>query len=83
MAEEIRYEYEKYEEDGSIKWCPMNDLDGKITGHIVLGVRQWFDEHPEERKRLGWIKHIHHSDEEVEYNRQSQYLIVTPKIVDQ
>ena len=52
------YTYEKLDENLDVITCPMNDLDGSITGHIVVGLRQWFDENPEERKRLGWIKHL-------------------------
>ncbi len=77
-----RYEYEKFDENGARHYCPMNDLDGSVTGHIVLNVRAWFDEHPEERKALGWIKHIHPDLSGVEYNKQSQYIITTPRVID-
>ena len=63
--------------------CPQNDIDGKITGHIVLGLPLWFDENPEERKRLGWIKVIHHSRDEMDYNRQTQYCVPALRTIDE
>lgn len=84
MAE--HYEYEKYDEDFKTHWCPINDNDGSITGHIVIGVKQWFDENPEERKRLGWIKHISYDkpqDAGIEYDPQTQYVIVTKEMPDE
>ena len=47
-----KWSYEKLE-NGKMKHCPVNDYDGSVTGHIVFGVAAWFDENPEERKRLG------------------------------
>lgn len=84
MAER-NWEYEKLDENLNKQFCPMNDLDGKITGHIVLGVREWFDEHPEERKALGWIKHIHHDYKEQlpDYDATNQYLVCTTRPVDE
>lgn len=74
--------YRKYDENGKVLRCPLNDYDGSVTGHIVFGVKAWFDENPEERIRLGWIKHILHSENEIEYNRQTQYVIRSLKRVD-
>ena len=78
--------YEKLKEDGKIETVTMNknDFDGSITGHIVFGVKEWFDEHPEERVRLGWVKHIRHNPEKygIEYNKQTQYLEKTVKRLD-
>lgn len=74
MAEEEKYYYEKLDENGKLKYCPSTDFDGSITGHIVFGVKAWFDENPEERKRLGWIKHITQDTKKIEYNRKIQYL---------
>lgn len=68
------WNYQKIDENGKIKHCPANDLDGKITGQLVFGLKAWFDEHPEERIRLGWTKHINHSTKDINYNRQTQYL---------
>ena len=76
------YTYEKYDENHKIKQCPTNDFDGSVTGHIVMNVKAWFDEHPEERKRLGWIKHIYNGSNEIEYNRQTQYLVRSQKEID-
>lgn len=68
------WNYEKLDEDGNIKRCPANDLKGEITGKLIIGLQEYFDENPDERIRLGWIKHIRHDPKEVEYNRQTQYL---------
>lgn len=83
MAEEEKYYYEKMHEDGKMKWCPANDFDGSITGHIVFGLKAWFDENPEERKRLGWIKHITQDTKKIEYNRKIQYLAKSVVRVDE
>lgn len=80
MAE--KWTYQKLE-NGKIKYVPTNDFDGKITGHIVFGVKAWFDENPEERKRLGWIKHIQHETKDIEYNRRTQYLINAIRQIDE
>lgn len=73
MAEE-RYHYEKYEEDGTVTSCPLNDDNGKYTGKHIIGLKEWFDENPEERKRLGWIKHIeHYPTELIGYDSQTMY----------
>lgn len=80
------WSYERLKEDGKIETVGINknDFDGSITGHIVFGVKEWFDEHPEERVRLGWVKHIHHNPEKygIEYNKQTQYLEKTVKRLD-
>ena len=77
------YEYEKIDPvTGERTYCPMHDPDGKVTGHYVFGVREWFDEHPEERKRLGWIKHIHPEWPTDGFNRQTQYIVTTEKQLD-
>ena len=82
--EKLRYEYERLDEKGEYEWLPLNDLDAKITGRIVIGLKQWLDENPEERKRLGWIKLIYHDAKDVvEYNPQTQYVVKTPKIIDE
>lgn len=82
----MRWTYEKLDEDMKIKYCPTNDPDGKITGKIVMNVPAYFDENPEERIRLGWIKHIHYNKEEIEekvqYNPQTQYLITSQRNID-
>ena len=78
--------YEKLQEDGKIKTIAgnHNDFDGSITGYIVFGVKEWFDENPEDRIRLGWTKHIKHNPEKygIEYNKQTQYLEKTVRQID-
>lgn len=81
------WSYEKLTEQYELKTCPTNDYDGSVTGHIVYNVPAWFDENPEERKRLGWIKHIRHSKEEIreivgDWNPQTQNLVTTQKQID-
>lgn len=83
MAEELTWYYEKLDEKGRVKRAPTNDADGKITGHHVYNLKAWFDENPEERKRLGWIKHIEHKTKDIEYDRTCQYLVNAPKTVDE
>ena len=86
MADKTTWGYErlneKYERE-AINGEYHNDADGKITGHIVINVKAWFDENPEERIRLGWIKHIHPSTKDIEYNKQSQYLIASVRVIDE
>lgn len=78
--------YEKLKEDGKIEIVGVNknDFDKSITGHVVFGVKEWFDENPAERIHLGWVKHIHHNPEKygIEYNKQTQYLAKTVKRID-
>lgn len=76
------YRYEKYTEDNEIKYCPMDDKDGSVTGKIVLNVPRYFDENPEERKRLGWIKHIEPDRSAVEYNHQTQFIVTSTRQID-
>jgi hypothetical protein len=80
--EEQKWYYEKLDEKGHIKYAPMNDADGKITGRHIFNLPAWFDENPEERKRLGWTKHIKHNTKDIEYDRATQYLINAPKSID-
>lgn len=83
MVKTLRWTYERLKEDGKIEYAPQNDYDGSVTGHIVFGVKEWFDENPEEAHRLGWIKHIHKETKDIEYNRHSQYLVKTVRQIDQ
>ena len=80
---EPKWTYQKLDENGRIKYAPPNDFDGSITGHIVFNVTAWFDENPEERKRLGWVKHIQHDTKDIEYNRRTQYLVNAIKQIDE
>lgn len=78
--------YEKLQEDGKIKVIStnVNDFDAKITGKYVFGVKAYFDENPEEARRLGWMKHIQHNiDKWVQYNKQTQYLAKSTKNIDE
>lgn len=82
MAEQ-KWRYEKLDEEtGKIKHNPLNDMDGKITGRIVYGLKAWFDENPEERIRLGWIKHLYTEIKDLEYNRQTQYFMTSTQQID-
>ena len=74
--------YVRLNEDGKVEGCPYNDIDGKITGHVVFGLKAWFDENPEERIRLGWTKVIHKDRDEVEYDKQTQYLVRSYQRID-
>lgn len=82
MAEQ-KWKYEKLDEEGNVKYCPMNDSKGEITGKFIINLPAYFDEHPEERIRLGWIKHIEHYPKEIEYNSQTQYLQRGYKQIDE
>lgn len=82
MAEKNWF-YEKLDEEYKVKRCPQNDYDGSITGKIVIGVPEWFDENPAERIRLGWTKHITHQEKDVDYNRQTQYVVKSTKRIDE
>ena len=82
MAER-NYYYERYREDYTAERCPQDDKDGKISGHIIINLPAWFDENPEERIRLGWIKHITHDTKEIDYNRQTQFLVKSVRQIDE
>lgn len=82
MAEQ-NWSYVKLDEKGKIKGCPTNDSKGEITGKFIINLPAYFDEHPDERIRLGWIKHIKHTPEEIEYNKQTQYLQWSYKQIDE
>ena len=82
------WRYEKPLENGNgVRYAPVNDTDGSVTGKIVMNLKAWFDENPEERIRLGWIKHISYSPEEIKqrwpYNPQTQTLIECPRQIDE
>lgn len=82
MAES--YEYEKLVDGKRVTANEYTiDHDGSMTGHIVINVRAWFDENPEERKRLGWTKHIHPDREELGFNPQTHYIVTSPRQVDE
>ena len=86
MLAETYWQYEHLKEDGKIEVVAVNknDFDAKITGKYVFGVKEYFDENPEEARRLGWVKHIMHNiDKWVQYNKQTQYLVKSKKIIDE
>lgn len=82
----MTYEYRKQDENFKYKHLPTNDPNGEITGKIVFGLKFWMDEHPEERKRLGWIKCISWSKEEKDekwpYDPTTQYRLPSMKQID-
>lgn len=79
--------YERLNENLENQYCPKDDYDGSVTGtgKCILNVKAWFDENPEERKRLGWIKHIYPEIEKdgIEYDRQTQYIAWSKEQVDE
>lgn len=82
----MRTQYERLEEDGSVKHCPMNDYDGSITGRIVYNVPAYFNENPSEAKRLGWIRHDVFEPKEIKerwpHNPRTQYLTKSIRVID-
>lgn len=79
----MAWHYEKLDENMNIVTCPRDDKDGSVTGKIILNVPAYFDENPDIRIALGWIKHIDHTPDEVEYNKQSQYLVSGTRQIDE
>lgn len=83
----MRTQYERIEDDGSVKSCPMNDYDGSITGHIVYNVPAYFNENPDEAKRLGWIRHNTFEAKEIKerwpHNVQTQFLVKSIRVIDE
>ena len=84
----MNWTYVRLKEDGTIEHCPTYDYDGSITGKIVVNVKAYFDENPEERKRLGWIKHNTLTKDEIaeqvgEWDRQRQRLVRSLKTIDE
>lgn len=78
------YYYERYNpETGRMKMAPGNDYDGSITGRCVFNLKAWFDENPEARKRLGYVKHITHSSSEIDYDKATQYLDLRTVSIDE
>ncbi len=87
----MQYRYERIDENNKLQYCPLNDYDGSIsqTGNCIIGLKAWFDENPEERKRLGWVKHWYYeTNKEVrdalpEYDPTQHYLTCTTKMIDE
>lgn len=74
--------YEKIDENYETVRCPMNDSKGEITGKVVLNLKAYFDENPEERIALGWIKHLHPDRDEIEFDEQTQYIVTSIREID-
>ena len=84
----MNHDYMRLKEDGTIEHCPTYDYDGSVTGKIVVNVQAYFDENPEERKRLGWIQHNTLTKDEIaeqvgEWDRQRQRLVRSIKPIDE
>ena len=83
----MTWHYEKLDENLKIKHAPVHDADGKITGKHIINLKEWFDENPEERKRLGWIKHISLTSKEIKeqypHNRMTHFIMRTTKTIDE
>lgn len=83
----MKWTYERMREDGTLQRCPAIDADGSVTGHVVINVKAWMDENPEERKRLGWVKHISYDYDEikemVDYDPQTQIIVTATQQVDE
>lgn len=75
--------YEKLSEDYKPITLPLNDEDGSITGKIIINLKSYFDENPELRKSLGWIKHIKYDLENSDYDAQTQKVMYSTKTVDE
>ena len=83
----MQWTYERLRDDGTMQYCPAIDSDGSVTGHIVINVKAWFDEHPEERIARGWIKHVSYELDEIKerwpYDPQRQVLLKCPRRIDE
>lgn len=87
----MEYRYERLDENNMVQHCPINDYDGSITGtgKCIIGLKMWFDENPEKRKALGWIKHYYYTkNSEVledlpEYDPTLHYLSLSTEKVDE
>lgn len=80
----MEWSYEKYDENYKLISCPPHDNNGEITGKVIIGLKAYFDENPEERIKLGWIKHYRYTYKEIEemYDNQTQYYVEVPKMID-
>lgn len=83
----MKWTYQRLE-DGKLRHCPTYDYDGSVTGKIVVNVPAYFDENPDEARRLGWTKHITHDSKEIreivgDWNPQTQYLVISQRQVDE
>lgn len=75
--------YEKLDENHEPKFLPQNDWNGEITGKIIIDLKSYFDENPELRKSLGWVKHIKLEKDDYEnFDSQTQNIIISSKKID-
>lgn len=75
--------YEKINENHEPELLPINDWDGEITGKIIIDLKSYFDENPELRKSLGWIKHIKLERKDYEnFDSQTQNIMFSSKKID-
>lgn len=79
------WRYEKYDDEFNRTNCPPHDADGSITGKVIINLSEWFDENPEERIRLGWIKHFYYAYEDIEkmFDPQTQFVEIATKMIDE
>ena len=83
---DVQWTYQRVTPEGTVVECPINDLDGSVTGLAncaVFGVKAWLDAHPEAARAGGWIKLIKHDTSEVDYDPQTQYLTKIFKRIDE
>lgn len=80
----MKWRYEKYDKEFKRTNCPTHDVDGSMTGQVIINLPVWFDENPEERIRLGWVKHYYYDDNEIEkmYDPQTQFYTASAKMID-
>lgn len=67
----------------ALERAPMDDKDGSITGYPRIGLARWFNENPEKRKELGYIKHLVPDINDIEYNHQTQFIMTDVAQVDE
>lgn len=83
----MKWEYVRYDEEKcDAVHLPKNDDLGEITGKVVINLAAYFDENPEERIALGWVKHIMYEkgDEQYpEWDKQTQFLTTTQRAIDE
>lgn len=85
----MRWTYERLKPDYTVESISeyYNDTDGKISGKCIINLKAYFDENPDEWKRLGFTKHIEFTPEEIKarwpYNPANQYLVASTKQVDE
>ena len=85
----MNWDYERLDENGKTErvYNFTIDADRKYTGQLVMNVKAWFDEHPDEWVARGWTKHIHYEPKEIKekypFNAQTQILLKGINRVDE